>query len=78
MEAIEVTARWDKSGRVTPLRFIHGGVPVQVEAAGRQWTDSAGLHVMVQAEGGRAFELVFDTQALHWYLGFEGTTRPVV
>ncbi len=76
MQAIEVTARWDDKGRVTPLRFILGGVPAEVEATGRQWKDPAGLHVLVQAQAGRTFELIFDPQELLWHLGFEG--RPQV
>ena len=72
MEAIEVTARWDSTGRVEPLRFNTGGAPAEVEATGRQWVDAAGLHVLVQAHAGRTFELIFDPRELLWRLGFEG------
>ncbi len=70
MEAIEVTARWDAEGQVTPVQFIWKGTPVQVETIGRRWQDDAGVHALVKALGGKTFELVFDPKALKWFLGF--------
>ena len=78
MQAIEVTARWDDSGQVTPLRFSQGGVSAQVESVGRQWKDAAGLHVLVQANGGRAYELVFMPAEMRWFMGFAGHSPAVI
>jgi hypothetical protein len=78
METIEVTARWEEDGQVTPVQFRLKGTPLQVETIGRRWKDEAGLHVLVKAFGGRTFELVFDPAAMKWFLGFQGPSAAVI
>ncbi len=78
METIEVTARWGEDGQVSPVQFRLKGTPLQVETIGRRWQDQAGLHILVQALGGRVYELVFDPAALKWSLAFQGQSATVV
>jgi hypothetical protein len=78
MEAIEVTARWQETGEVTPIQFRLKGTPVQVETIGRSWQDEHGRHALVQALGGRTFELVFDPAEMKWFLGFQGPSANYV
>ncbi len=78
METIEVTARWDVDGQVTPVQFRWQGAPVQVETVGRRWQDDAGLHALVSALGGRTFELVFDPKTMKWSLGFQSRSPNMV
>jgi hypothetical protein len=78
METIEVTARWDENGEVSPLQFLMNGTPIQVETIGRRWQDEHGLHALVKALGGRTFELVFDPAEMKWFLGFQGPSANFV
>ncbi len=78
METIEVTARWDENGEVTPVQFRLKGTPIQVETIGRRWQDERGLHALVKALGGRTFELVFSPTEMRWYLAFQSQTPAVV
>ena len=60
METIEVTARFDQQGRITPLNFVWQGRAYRVEGTGRRWEAKDGLHILVMVPGNRAFHLVFD------------------
>jgi hypothetical protein len=71
METIEVTARWDEDGQVSPLQFRWKGTILHVEAIGRRWQDEAGLHALVKAMEGRTFELVFKPDEMKWFLGYQ-------
>ena len=73
MEPIEVTARFDVDGTVTPLRFSWKGQDYPVEGAGRRWLDEDGLHILVMAAGERVFELLSVPQEGRWFIK---TTRP--
>jgi hypothetical protein len=68
MEAVEVTARYDKEGKVTPLRFTWQGREYMVEGTGRRWQAQDGLHLLVMAAGERVFELLFVPQNGRWFI----------
>ncbi len=68
MEAIEVTARWESGGQVSPLEFTWRGQAYRVESTGRRWKDEAGWHVLTMVPGGQVYELVFDPAGFKWYL----------
>ncbi len=59
MEPIEVTARFDRDGGITPLDFTWQGRKYPVTDVGRRWTDEEGEHILVMAGGERVYELVF-------------------
>ncbi|HEX9028048.1 MAG TPA: hypothetical protein VF823_02660 [Anaerolineales bacterium] len=69
MDAIEVTARFDAGGQVTPLSFTWQGRQFTVDSTGRRWEDETGLHILVMAPGGRIYELLFAPAARRWFLG---------
>jgi hypothetical protein len=68
MENIQVTARFDDQGKVTPLRFVWQGNTYPVDATGRRWQDDKGQHVLVMVPGDRVFELIFIPTNLRWFL----------
>ena len=68
METIEVTARFDREGKITPLSFTWRGKKYPVDSTGRSWVDEAGQHVLVMVPGERVYELVFLPAEMHWYL----------
>ena len=68
MDPVEVTARFDLSGKVTPLSFTWQGREYQVEGTGRRWLAQDGLHLLVMAVGERVFELVFFAQEGSWFI----------
>lgn len=77
METVEVTARFDPDGRVTPLSFTWQGKPYRVEATGRRWEAKDGLHLLVMVVGNRAYHLVFERHSGIWKL-IQGTETPTV
>ena len=68
MEPVEVTARYDTNGKVTPLRFNWQGRDYMVEGTGRRWQAEDGLHLLVMAAGERVFELLFVPQDGRWFI----------
>jgi hypothetical protein len=68
MEPIEVTARFELDGKVTPLRFKWKGHDYLVEGTGRGWQAEDGLHLLVMATGERVFELLFDSSQIRWFI----------
>ncbi len=77
MEAIEVTARFDASGRVTPLSFSWQGSTYLVDSTGRRWQDENGQHILVMVPAGRVFELIYVPSRKRWYLGRTGESKSV-
>jgi hypothetical protein len=75
MEPIEVTARFDEQGKITPVRFTWKGSVYLVESTGRRWQAEDGLHILVMVPGERVFELLFHAEETRWYLGRGGTNR---
>ena len=68
MEAIEVTAEFDRKGRVTPLSFKWRDRLYTVTSTGRQWEAEDGHHVLVMAAGDKVFHLCFARKEGCWYL----------
>jgi hypothetical protein len=68
MERIEVTARFDKNGKVIPLFLVWKGHRYTIDNLGRQWQAADGLHALVMTPTGRMFELLFVTSESQWYL----------
>ena len=73
MDPIEVTARFELDGKVTPLRFKWKGQDYQVEGTGRSWQAEDGLHLLVMAAGERIFELLFVPQDGQWFIKSVGS-----
>jgi len=68
MEPIEVTARFDAQGTITPLELTWKGSYLRVESSGRRWTDEDGLHILVILASGRMVELIYRSGEGRWYL----------
>ncbi len=75
MEPIEVTARFDAQGQITPLRFTWKGRSYLVESTGRRWTDPVGQHLLVMAVSGAMFQLLYTPGENRWYLEEAAPTR---
>ncbi len=75
MDAVEVLARFDAQGKVTPLRFNWQGQEFEIESTGRRWRAEDGLHILVMTPGGRMFELLFSTDEFRWVLSRIGQDR---
>ncbi len=73
MELIEVTARFDMEGRVTPLQIIWKGRTVPIDSTGRSWEAEDGRHILAMIPGDRVIELVFVPRESRWYLRLLGT-----
>ena len=69
MELIEVTARFEKDGKVIPVYLVRQGHRYTIDSIGRQWQAADGLHILVMTATGRMFELVFNPAESRWYLG---------
>jgi hypothetical protein len=69
MQPVEVTARFDKEGKITPLRFNWKGSDYLVESTGRRWEAQDGRHTLVMVPGGRIFELIYTPMEGRWFLG---------
>ncbi len=78
MEPIDVTARFDEHGTITPLQFTWKGSANRVQSTGRRWLDEAGLHILVEAASGQIYELTFKSSENRWYLGQAAPRRAVV
>jgi hypothetical protein len=77
MEAIEVTARFDSQGKITPLRFTWEGQDFPIESTGRRWEDGEGQHILAMLPGDKVVELVFIPAVGRWFLGRFGPDRPL-
>jgi hypothetical protein len=75
MDAVEVLARFDAQGKVTPLRFSWQGQEFEIESTGRRWQAEDGLHILVMTPGGRMFELLLLASEFRWYLSRVGQDR---
>ncbi len=77
MEPVEVTARFDLEGEITPLRLTRAGRELVVESVGRRWRDESGYHALVMLLGGRVFELTFNYTEGKWHLEAKAAAPPV-
>ena len=68
MEQIEVTARFDAHGKITPLIFVWKGRNYQVESIGRSWQTDDGIHVLVMIRSNEVYHLLFNPDEACWYL----------
>jgi len=68
MEVIEVTARFDEDGLITPLEVVKNGVCYHVESTGRSWQGKSGEHILVMVVGNRVMHLLFRLSDRKWYL----------
>jgi hypothetical protein len=75
MERIDVTVRFESSGRIEPLSFTYDGRTYPIESTGRSWKDEQGFHILVMIPGDRVRELVFMPSDLGWYLHQVGPAR---
>jgi len=75
MEQIDLTARFESSGRIEPLSFKLAGRVYPVESTGRSWKDEQGFHILVMIPGGGVYELVFSPIDLVWSLRQTGPAR---
>jgi len=73
LELIEVTARFDIEGRITPLSFMHTGRNYKIVSTNRRWDSGETRHFLVMTDHERVFELVFVPKLERWYLGRFGT-----
>jgi hypothetical protein len=78
MEPIEVTARFDEQGTITPLHFTWKGGRYRVESTGRRWLDDNGQHILVMVANGQIYELTFKRVEGRWYIGQAGPNRMAV
>jgi hypothetical protein len=76
-EVVEVTARWDTQGEITPLSFSWQGRTYPVVSIGRRWRDEAGQHILCMTAGDQIFELVFHATQEHWLMTFH-PARPTL
>jgi hypothetical protein len=72
MEAVEVTARFDPQGEITPLNFIRDQKTIPVTGVGRRWNDSQGVHILVMVPGEQIFEMLFANAQNRWYVSRPG------
>jgi len=77
MEPIEVTARFDEQGTITPLHFTWKGSIFRVESTGRRWQDDTGHHILVMVSSGHIYELTFQSLEGRWYIGQVSPNRVV-
>jgi hypothetical protein len=75
MERIDVTVRFESSGRIEPLSFASEGHLYPIESTGRSWKDEQGFHILVMVPVSRVCELVFTPSDLGWYLQQIGPAR---
>ena len=68
MEALEVVARFDLQGKVTPLLIFLRGQEFKIESTGRRWKSPQGEHILVITADGRAHELLHDMIQGKWFL----------
>jgi PncC family amidohydrolase len=68
MEPIEVTARFDEPGTITPLHITRKGSLQRVESTGRRWSDEIGQHFLVMVMNGQIYELIYKSGEGHWFI----------
>jgi hypothetical protein len=68
MEPVEVTARFDLQGEITPMNLVKDQKTIPVTGVGRRWSDSQGVHILVMVPGGQIFELLFAYAQNRWFM----------
>lgn len=67
-EPVEVEARFEAGGRVTPLHITRGARRVPVIDVGRQWDAGGGRYVLVTTPDGSSYELRLDKESMSWQI----------
>ncbi len=78
LDVIDVTARFDEHGTITPIHFTWKGGQYHVESTGRRWSDEAGQHMLVMVSSGQIYELTFKSGEGRWYIGQSGPKKMMV
>ncbi len=78
MEPIEVTAHFDREGKITPLHFTWKDNPHRVESTGRHWSDDQGQHILVMLSSGKIYQLTFKIGEGRWYISRTVPERKVI
>ncbi len=65
-EPVDVTARFETEGRITPL-YLHRGAQRLPLSAGRGWSNENGEHILVQLPDGETAHLLFSPVTRRWY-----------
>ncbi len=78
MEPIEVTARFDDQGIITPLHFTWKGGIYRVESTGRRWQEETSQHILVMVSNGHIYDLIFEIGEGRWFIGQENSKRMMV
>jgi len=68
MEEIDVVARFESGGEITPLELVRKGAHYRVISTGRSWRGKKGVHILVMLIGNRVFHLLFSMPDAKWYL----------
>jgi hypothetical protein len=78
VEPIEVTARFNPQGEITPLSFVWRGHTYNVESTGRRWQGKDGVYVLVMVPGDQVYRLLFQPEEVRWKLirGEGPTSKP--
>lgn len=77
MDPIDVTARFEADGKISPLSFVWQRRTYRVDSIGRQWHGDDGLHILVMTPGNRAHHLLFMPVKGKWFL-VRGADLPTV
>jgi hypothetical protein len=72
MEPVEVTARFDPQGVITPLNIMKDQKTIPVTSVGRRWSDPQGVHILVMVPGEQIYELLFANTQNRWFLSPPG------
>jgi hypothetical protein len=65
-EPVRVVAAMDGEGKVDPQRVTWQARKYRITAVGRQWDETGGRHVLVEAADGTRFELQLRREDLAW------------
>ena len=68
MEKIEVTARFQKDGILSPVDFRLGKELIQVLNVGRRWETDQGRHILVMDHARQTHHLFLNYEDFSWYL----------
>jgi len=68
MEQIDITTRFNKEGKLTPLEFTLGEDRIPVLDIGRQWDTEEGKHILVMDPQQNTYHLFFSLADMSWYL----------
>jgi hypothetical protein len=67
-ERVEVSARWERSGKFFPRKVYWQEKVYPVESIGRSWEDVEGFHVLCMISGGQVAELLFRLNPAEWFM----------